>query len=98
MYGPTAAKAILARIRQGSSFDSAFLDVTGVSPSAAESQFWRRQRIWTSWIPIVTSSTMLWLGITLLALLAIYRRRLRNREIEERWEQEDGPDENDPLQ
>lgn len=95
MFGATSAKAILARIHQGASFEEAFLDVTGVSPATAESQFWRRQRIWTSWIPILTSSTIMWLGITLLALLAIYMRRVRNREIEERWEQEDESDRED---
>jgi hypothetical protein len=88
-YGSTAAKAILARMRQGSSFDEAFVDVTGVSPSTAESQFWNRQRIWTSWIPILSSSTTLWLAITLLAILAVYMRRRRNREIEKQWEKED---------
>jgi hypothetical protein len=97
MYGATSAKAILARIHQRASFEEAFLDVTGVSPATAESEFWRRQRIWTSWIPVLTSSTIVWLAITLLALLAIYMRRVRNRQIEERWEQEDQPDREDHL-
>ena len=98
MYGAMSAKAILARIHQGARFEEAFLDVTGVSPATAESQFWRRQRIWTSWIPVLTSSTIVWLGITLLALLAIYIRRLRNREIEARWEQEDESDRGEHFQ
>jgi hypothetical protein len=95
MYGATSAKAILSRIHQGASFEEAFLDVTGVSPATAESQFWSRQRIWTSWIPVLTSSTIVWLAITFLALLAIYMRRVRNREIEKRWEQEDESDSED---
>lgn len=88
-YGPTSARGILARMRQGASFDSAFIDVTGIPASSAESEFWRRQRIWTSWVPVLTSSTTLWLAITMLALLAILARRRRNRQIEEQWEKED---------
>jgi hypothetical protein len=91
-YGPGAFREILNRVHQGVPFDTAFADVTGVSPSAAESEFWRRQRIWTSWIPVLTSSTTLWLAITLLAILAIVMRRRRNRELERQWEKEEKSD------
>jgi hypothetical protein len=43
----------------------------------------------TGWIPIVSSSTTLWLVITALALLAIVRRRARNRAIEKQWMEEE---------
>jgi hypothetical protein len=88
-YGPMAAGRILSRIHNGAAFDTAFADVTGFTPSHAEADFWRRQRIWTSWVPIVTSTTTLWLAVTLLALTAIYMRRRRNRQIEEQWEKEE---------
>ncbi|HEY2381885.1 MAG TPA: hypothetical protein VGK48_11965 [Terriglobia bacterium] len=88
-YGPASAKTILARMQQGASFDTAFMDVTGIPASSAESQFWRRQRIWTSWVPVLTASTTLWLAITMLALLAIVARRRRNRQIQKQWEKED---------
>jgi uncharacterized membrane protein len=45
-----------------------------------------------TWVPIIGSSTSLWLAVTVLALLAIYRRRRRNREIEERWAKEEEDD------
>ena len=80
------------RVHQGTPFEIAFGIVTGRAPSQAESEFWQRQRIWTSWVPIVTSSTTLWLAVTLLAILAIYMRRRRNREMEEEWAKEDEPD------
>ena len=86
--GRTAAAAILARVNRGESFDSAFKTVTGSTPADADADFWRRQRIWTSWLPVFTSTTTLWLAITLLALIAIYRRWRRNLEIEKRWEEE----------
>jgi hypothetical protein len=87
-HGATSCAHILARLNRGDSFEEAFRNATGVTPSADESDFWQRQRLWTTWVPIITSGTTVWLAITLLALLAIYRRRRRNREIERRWEEE----------
>jgi hypothetical protein len=88
-YGPAVCGEILMRVGRGARFDVAFADVTGKSPAEADSEFWQRQRIWTSWVPLITSSTTLWLGVTILAVLAIYMRRRRNREIEEQWAKED---------
>ena len=89
LHGPETVKDILMRVHSGTEFDTAFAAVTGSSPSHAEADFWHSQRIWTSWIPIISANTTLWLGVTLLALLAIYMRRRRNREIEEEWAKED---------
>jgi len=91
-HGHTAYREILMRIRRGVTFDMAFADVTGMTPSEAESQFWNHQRIWTSWLPIVTSSATLWLAVTALALIAIYVRRRRNRQIEEQWAKDEEGD------
>jgi len=91
-HGQTACREILMRVHQGTPFEIAFGTVTGSTPSQAESEFWQRQRIWTSWVPIVTSSTTLWLAVTMLAILAIYMRRRRNRQMEEEWAKEDEPD------
>jgi hypothetical protein len=88
-HGPGAARETLKRVRDGAAFDAAFADATGAAPSHAEAEFWRRQRMWTSWVPILSSTTTLWLAITLLALAAIYVRRRRNREIEKHWEEEE---------
>ena len=91
-HGKSVQSEILGRIRRGVPFDMAFADVAGITPSQAESEFWNRQRIWTSWLPILTSSATLWLAVTALALIAIYARRRRNRQIEERWAKEEGSD------
>jgi hypothetical protein len=91
-YGPAAGRAILMRIHNGTAFDVAFADATGVTPAHAEASFWQRQRIWTSWVPIITSTTAVWLAVTLLALAAIYVRRRRNRPIEEQWAREEESD------
>jgi hypothetical protein len=91
-HGQTACKEILMRVHQGTPFEIAFGAATGNTPLQAASEFWRRQRIWTAWVPIVTSSTTLWLAVTMLAILAIYVRRRRNRKMEEEWAKEDESD------
>jgi hypothetical protein len=87
-YGPGVCGDVLRRVSRGIPFDSAFRDATGSTPAEIDSEFWRRQRMWTTWVPIITSSTIVWLAITLLALLAIYARRRKNRAIEKRWAEE----------
>jgi hypothetical protein len=95
-HGPQTIADILKGVHSGSDFDTAFAAVTGSPPSNAEAEFWRSQRIWTSWLPIISSTTTLWVAVTLLALLAIYMRRRRNRKIEEEWAKEEtDPDEYD---
>ena len=79
-------------VKRGARFDAAFADVTGVAPSEAEAEFWRRQRMRTSWVPIITSSTTLWLAVTMLAILAFYMRWRKNRAMEERLAKEDEDD------
>jgi hypothetical protein len=88
-HGESAGGRILERVGKGASFEAAFANVIGQSPAAAEADFWNRQRVWTTWIPILFSQETLWLGITLLAILAIWRIRKRNAAIRKRWEEEE---------
>jgi hypothetical protein len=95
-HGDTVGGRILEQVGRGASFETAFAGVTGHSTAAAEAAFWSRQRVWTTWIPIVFSQETLWTAITLLAIVAIVRRRKRNAEIRKRWdEQEKGEMENE---
>ena len=88
-YGEAVGARILELVGKGASFGTAFADVTGQSPAAAEAEFWKRQRVWTTWIPILFSQETLWMAITLLALIAIQRLRKRNAERRKRWEEEE---------
>lgn len=88
-HGPEVAADILAGVRHGLTFDEAFAHATGTSLAAAEAAFHRRQSIWYRWVPILTSSVTLWLAITLLALVAIRRRRVRDAAKLKRWEEEE---------
>lgn len=80
---------ILARRSQGVGFDTAFAESFGQTPEEALASFWTRTAIWYRWVPFLTSSTVLWLGITFLALLATARRRERDRKIRQAWEAEE---------
>jgi hypothetical protein len=90
--GARAPAEILMRVKQGSTFETAFVDVVGITPAHAESEFWDRQRIWTTWVPIFTSSATVWIVVTLLAIWAIRRHRQKNAQIEKRWEEDEDAD------
>jgi hypothetical protein len=93
-HGPATGGEILRRVGMGVPFETAFASIVGRTAATAEFEFWQRQRIWTNWVPVLTSTTTVWLAVTLLALLAIYRRWRKNIAIAEQWEDEDD-DENE---
>lgn len=87
--GPDTVAEILSRRRLGLPFDEAFRRTVGADPETAASAFWRRYSVWYRWVPLLTSSLTLWLGITGLALWAAVRKRRRRELIEAMWEEED---------
>lgn len=94
-HGADLPARLLAAMRGGEGFEGAFRRVTGEAPAVANRSFWRRYAFWYRWVPVLTSSTTLWLAVTLLALAAIRRRRRRDAERLARWDALDGgaPDE-----
>ena len=92
-HGSAVPGEVLARMAAGSWFDSAFAQVVGRSVADEETAFWDRHRFWSRWGPFFTTSTALWMGVTLLALVAFVRRRQKNAEIRRRWDEgEAGPE------
>ena len=87
--GEDAVGRILARVATGAGFDDAFERATGESVQVFARNYFRREAVWTTWVPFITSSTVLWLGITALALLAIKRRRERDEAQREAWAEEE---------
>ncbi len=88
-HGQDAGARILARVARGERFKEAFLQATGESLAAFETSYWSERTLWDRWVPILTSSALLWGGISLLALLAFQRRRARDLVILGRWEEEE---------
>jgi hypothetical protein len=90
-FGTEMPARVVAAVAAGASFAAAFGSVTGVSPGDAVAAALGRERMWNTWVPLLTSSTFLWMLITLLALWAIRRRRERDRAIRASWELDEIP-------
>ncbi|MFI5143064.1 MAG: hypothetical protein ACHQQS_03290 [Thermoanaerobaculales bacterium] len=87
--GEGAVARIAARVAAGASFDEAFASTAGDAPEGFARAYFRREAIWNAWVPFLTSATALWMGITLLALLAIRRRRERDASLRAGWAAEE---------
>lgn len=82
-------KKILAKVKNGLSFSEAFAQVTFMTLSQAEQNFWNRQTLWDRWIPVATSSGMVWITITALAFWVWRKQRQRNAAIKQQWREDD---------
>lgn len=87
--GADAGARILEQIADGHAFPRAIESATGRSLRELERMYWRRLNIWHRWVPFLTSSAFLWILVTGLALMAFYRRRERDEERLEQWEEEE---------
>jgi len=87
-HGAGAPASILRWVRDGEPFNAAVSRVAGRPLGAVEAEFWDRQRVWTIWVPFVTSGDVLWLLVIGVAALAVWRRRRQSREIRRRWDEE----------
>ena len=79
----------LVRASRELPFDRAWLQVTGSPLAKAESDWRRASLIRYRWIPLLATSSTLWIGITLLSLVAGVRKRALARRLRERWEREE---------
>ncbi len=82
-------KKILAKVKEGLPFPEAFAQVTFMTLSQAEENFWDRQTLWNRWVPVATSSGMVWLTITALAFWVWRKQRQRNAAIKQQWREDD---------
>lgn len=87
-YGADVPARVLREAAGGRSFDLAVASVTARSLPTLESEFWDSQRTWTTWVPFLASSTVLWIAVIGLATLAVRRRCQRSREIRANWADE----------
>jgi hypothetical protein len=88
-YGSLAPASILRGVARGLQFEDAFLEAAGVPLAQAEHTFFEKDAFWNTWLPFLTSTGALWMAVTLLALVAIHRRRVRSRQMVARWELEE---------
>jgi hypothetical protein len=88
-WGPGAPAAVLAGVARGLSFEEAFRRATGTPLATAAADFAKRETFWYRWVPLLTSSVTLWIGVTFLALWAGGRRRARTAALHRRWDEEE---------
>lgn len=88
-HGREVVGEILSGVAAGLPFDEAFARATGTTLAEAERAFWESQTFWYRWVPFLTSSAVIWILVTLLALWAIRRRRRRDAAQRAAWEAEE---------
>lgn len=87
--GPDIPRRILAERADGVPFEDAVQTVTGRSLLKLESDFWAQQAAWRRWIPVMTSSTIVWVAIMLVAWAAFRKQRQRAAAVKRQWEKEE---------
>lgn len=87
--GPDAVAVLLGQVRRGETFEAAFLRTAGRPLDRFEADFFGDEVFWRTWVPFLSSTAALWMLITGLALVAIWRRRQRDAELRARWAEEE---------
>ncbi len=90
-YGMGLPRVLLSRVARGVGFDEAFRQVTGATLLEVGEGFWARQTLLKRWLPILTSTAVLWFGISLLAILAALKRRREKAALARAGEGEELP-------
>jgi hypothetical protein len=88
-FGASMVPSLLRGLAGGLTLQEAFRRSTGLRLAAVEADFWERESLWYRWLPVLTSSTVLWLVVMLLAAVAVRRRRARAELLEEAWDAEE---------
>ena len=88
-HGGASPAAILRELRTAATFEEALIRAVDRPMREIERNFWERQRVWTVWVPLVTSSQVLWLVVIAVAALAVWQRRRRAAAIRRRWDEEE---------
>jgi hypothetical protein len=88
-HGLEAFHHLLTLLSHGESFDLAIQQVFNLSPEEFETQWKKYLRLRYNWIPLLTSSGLFWLLISLLLIASFLYRRRRNKRILEKWSEEE---------
>jgi hypothetical protein len=93
-YGREAFGDFVGRLARGESLDDAIIGAFGVSPLLFEQRWRAHLDRRYAWIPLITSSTALWVVVMGVAIAAYAAKRRRSRRIVAAWaeeERESGP-------
>ena len=92
-HGPFMPARIFSRMKQGESFETAFHTVSQITVTQHFSLFWANHAVWDRWIAFIGQPFTLWSFVTLLALVAIWRHRIRRLERRRKWDLEERTEE-----
>jgi hypothetical protein len=88
-FGDEAFRQFLRQYSTHKDFHTALRSAYRCSWEALERQWHDYLRLRFSWVPLITSTSTLWFGATLLFLLGYLRKKTRSRQQLRQWEQED---------
>lgn len=88
-YGLEKFHTIIRRLAETGDMDKAMTDVIGLRYAEFEAQWYKHVTKKYGWISLFTESYYLWIGMSLLFILAFLAKRYRTRRTMERWESED---------
>lgn len=92
-YGESIVRDILADVRGGDTFENAFFEATLLTSDNAWRKFREGEMQSGRLLPVLTSTFLLWLVISFIAIAAIVRRRKRDALQTQLWEAEEELDE-----
>ena len=92
-HGAAVPGEIAARVADGSSFDEAFMAVTGETPDRSAALAWRMYRRFR-WLPVLTSPSAVWGVILALSGVAFVARMRARRAKRAQWDEEERSSDN----
>lgn len=88
-YGGDSLRECIRLIAEGRGIDEAMAGTIGIDTIWLERKWLKDLKKYYKWISLATSWVVLWGFVVLIALLAYWRRKLKNRQIIKRWEEEE---------
>ncbi|MBI5444712.1 MAG: hypothetical protein HY900_26295 [Deltaproteobacteria bacterium] len=88
-HGSAFPSRVLRRMSGGEAFEEAFRSSTGLAFRDETGTFWTSRRSLERWLPLLTSTAAVWLGIVLLSAWAVRVVRARSAARLATWEAEE---------
>jgi hypothetical protein len=88
-YGEDSFRECISLLAEGRGIDEALAGAIGIDSYWLEKKWLKSIKKRYKWISLVSSWVVLWTFVVLIALLAYWRRKVRNRRIIKRWEEEE---------
>jgi hypothetical protein len=88
-YGRESFAALVSQLADGLSVEDALVNALRITPERFEEKWRAYLDRRYAWIPLITSSTALWVLLMAVAFAAYVARKRRSRRIAEAWAREE---------